>query len=151
VSAPNWEAWQFLLGEWVGEGTGEPGQGAGRFTFALDLQQTILVRRNHTDFPATTGPQPSAHDDLMVVYQQAGGPTRAIYFDNEGHVINYSVELSRGAGAVIFLSDPVPSAPRFRLSYAQEQGQALRITFEIAPPDRPQQFFAYLDGRAHRT
>src|SRR6266849_9830409 len=32
-SPPNWDRWQFLMGEWVGEGGGEPGQGTGSFSF----------------------------------------------------------------------------------------------------------------------
>jgi hypothetical protein len=150
MSAPDWQAWHFLLGDWVGEGGGGPGQGAGSFTFELDLQQTILVRRNHADYPAAKDQPASVHDDLMVVYQETGRPTRAIYFDNEGHVINYTVEFSKDGKAVTFLSDVVQSTPRFRLTYVHEEEGAVGIAFEIALPDKPQQFFAYLNGRARR-
>ena len=37
MTPPNWDAWQFLLGEWVGEGGGAPGQGGGGMTFHFDL------------------------------------------------------------------------------------------------------------------
>ncbi len=32
-----WEKWNFLIGEWVGEGNGQPGQGEGKFSFQTDL------------------------------------------------------------------------------------------------------------------
>jgi hypothetical protein len=48
-----WAPWQFLLGRWTAEASGEPGAGKGTFSFALELQGKILVRRSRTDFPAT--------------------------------------------------------------------------------------------------
>jgi len=48
-----WEGWQFLLGEWQGEGSGKPGEGSAIFSFYLDLQENVLVRRNRVDYPAT--------------------------------------------------------------------------------------------------
>src|SRR5438552_17948620 len=62
----NWDSWQFLLGEWIGEGGGAPGQGEGSFNFSLDLQKQVLVRKNHSDYPATKERQAYSHDDLMV-------------------------------------------------------------------------------------
>ena len=47
----SWKAFQFLVGEWVGEGTGAPGEATGGFTFSLDLQNTVLVRKNYADYP----------------------------------------------------------------------------------------------------
>ncbi len=78
------------MGEWQGEGGGDPGQGTGTFTFAHDLDNTIIVRKNHSVYPATKNKPAFTHDDQMTIYQ-TGNTTRAIYFDNEGHVINYNV------------------------------------------------------------
>lgn len=70
MSSPNWDAWEFLLGEWIGEGGGKPGQGGGSLVFHLDLQQRILIRKNHVDFPATNDQPAVAHDDLTLIYQE---------------------------------------------------------------------------------
>ena len=43
-------------------------------------------------------------------------PLKAIYFDNEGHVIHYDVSTPDSTTA-IFLSETSPSAPQFRLVY----------------------------------
>jgi len=142
----NWEAWQFLLGEWEGKGGGEPGQGAGGFTFALDLQKRILVRRNHSDYPATDKQPSFSHEDLMVIYQEADKPARAIYFDNEGHVIHYNVEFSTDQNSLVFLSEANPSAPQFRLTYSKATRNSLAIKFEIAPPGAPGKFSTYLQA-----
>ena len=67
--ADPWDACRFLLGEWAGEGGGQPGRGTGGFTFALDLQDKVMVRRNRAELPAAAGRPAAVHDDLMVVYQ----------------------------------------------------------------------------------
>ena len=146
----DWKAWRFLMGEWVGEGGGGPGQGSGTFTFALDLQGRVLIRKNHADYPATKDRPASSHDDLMVIYQDAGKATRAIFFDNEGHVINYSVEFSASGDQVVFLSDQIPDVPRFRLTYSKAPAGKLTILFEIAPPGKPDAFSAYITATARR-
>jgi hypothetical protein len=145
----DWGPYHFLVGEWVGEGSGEPGQASGGFTFSYDLQKTILVRRNFADYPATKDRPAFAHNDLMIMYQE-GGKTRAVYFDNEQHVINYSVSLSSDSNSVTFLGDIMPSAPRFRLTNTKSGTDMLKITFEIAPPGKPEAFMKYIDASARR-
>jgi hypothetical protein len=146
-----WKLYGFLIGEWKGEGGGEPGKGSGVFSFDWDLQKKVLVRRNRAAYPATQGRPASSHEDLMVIYQgESDGPTRAIYFDSEGHVINYAATFSEDKRTLTFLSSAVPGAPRFRLSYTNEKADAVHIKFEIAPPGRPDDFKTYLEGNARR-
>ena len=149
AKAVNWDAFRFLLGEWVGEGGGDPGQGVGGFTFALDLQNTILVRKNYADYPAVKDRAAFSHNDLMVVYKE-GEETRAIYFDNEQHVINYTVTFSKDSNSVVFLSDVIASAPRFRLTNAKTGNDSMSITFEFAPPGKPEAFTRYINANARR-
>ena len=144
-----WEPYRFLLGEWVGEGEGGPGKGKGEFSFGLELGDKILVRKNHSEYPATAGRPAVLHDDLMVVYPgENQGSARAIYFDNEGHVIHYSATFSPDKQTLTFLSDTTSSGPRFRLSYSKKEDRVVHITFEIAPPGKPDGFKTYLEGRA---
>jgi hypothetical protein len=139
------------MGEWVGEGTGAPGEGTGGFTFRLELQGRVLVRRNHADYPATKDRPDFSHEDLMVVYPSAdGGATRAVYFDSEGHVIHYAATVSEPAKTWTFLSELEPSAPRYRLTYEEKSEGKLLIRFEIAPPDKPGAFQTYIQASAHR-
>jgi hypothetical protein len=145
-----WAGFRFLIGEWVGEGSGQPGEGTGHFTLSLDLQGKVLVRRNRTAYPAANGRPAFTHEDLMVIYAEPGGKgQRAIYFDNEGHVINYQVTAAAGSG-LTFVSEAMPAAPRFRLTYTKGQNDTVGIKFEIAPPGKPDGFKKYLDGTVHR-
>jgi hypothetical protein len=135
METTNWDAWLPLIGSWVGEGGGDPGQGAGTVSFSLELDGRILVRKNHLDFPATPGRPASAHDDLLVTYREADGSLRADYFDNEDHAIHYAVTVFAD-GTILHLSDIQPAAPRFRMTYTRAGADSATIRFEIAPAGR---------------
>ena len=151
MSIPDWFAFQFLIGEWVGEGGGAPGQGGGSLIFEFDLQQQVLLRRNHVKFPAVPDRPAFSHDDLTVIYPDSSGSLRAIYFDNEGHIIHYTVGMTEDGKMITFVSDAVPSAPRFRITYIKRQNEVLTIRFEIAPPDDPDGFTIYTEGTTTRV
>jgi hypothetical protein len=146
----NWDSFRFLFGEWIGEGTGSPGEGTGRFSFTFDLQDKILVRKNRADYPATKDKPAYSHTDLMIIYREADDSLKAIYFDNEGHVIHYSVSFSKDQNMLTFLSDPSPSSPRFRFIYSKSSADKLKLEFDIAPPGKPEAFSKYIEGSAHR-
>jgi hypothetical protein len=146
----NWEAWKFLLGEWEGGHEGDPGQEYGIFSFSFALDENILVRRNRTVFPATKERAGYAHDDLLIIYTEFTGIKRAIYFDNEEHVIHYEVKVSADEKMITLESDPVPTAPQFRFTYMQTGADTLEAKFEIAPPGKAGEFAMYLEGTAKR-
>jgi hypothetical protein len=147
----NWEPYRFLLGEWIGEGSGTPGEATGGFSFSFDLEKKILVRKNYANYPATKDKPAYSHTDLMVIYQDAANnATRAIYFDSEGHVINYAVAFSNDNTRLVFTSEPSASAPRFRFTYNTPSDGRLTFEFEIAPPGKPDAFSKYVQGSARR-
>ena len=146
---PEWSRWQFLIGEWVGEGGGGPGHGTGGFSFQFDLDHKIIIRKNHAEYPATRNGAAYTHDDLMIVYPDAK-KTRAIYFDNEGHVIHYGAHFSPDGKKLTLLRNPSASTPGYRLSYIQSDTNKVKIQFEIAPPGKPGEFHMYLQASARR-
>jgi hypothetical protein len=146
----NWDKWKHLIGEWVGEGTGRPGENQGKFSFQTDLDGMILVRKNHTVFPATADSPVKVHDDLLIVYPGAKeGPQEAIYFDNEGNTINYKVSFTENS--VILTSEATRNAPGFRLSYMTIDNKTVNITFEIASMQDPKVYKMYLSGKAFKV
>ena len=146
----DWEAWKYLLGEWEGDNTGNPGQGSGTFTFTFDLDQNILVRKSHTVFPPTPERAGYAHDDWIIIYTEFNGEKRAIYFDNEQHVIHYATRVSPDGKAITLESDPIPSVPQFRFTYLKTGPDTDDTRFEMTPPGKPGAFFTYLEGPARR-
>jgi hypothetical protein len=151
AEAPDiWEGWTFLLGDWVGTGTGKPGEGSGVFSFLPELDGRILVRKNRVEYPARDGSGPgTVHEDLLIVYPAPGGPGfRAIYFDNEGHTIPYRVTLSPAVPSAVFESEGTAGETRFRLSYEVASGGDLVIAFSIASPG--EDFRLYTSGTARK-
>lgn len=119
-ASPNdpWKALSFLNGTWEAKGQGNGGASAtGTYTFQRKLKGHILAR--HSTKSGCSGPKDfdCEHADLLYVFQEAPGqPLKAIYFDNEGHVIHYQVSTPSPATAV-FLSESSQSDPQFRLVY----------------------------------
>ena len=143
----SWVKWAWLIGEWKGEGSGEPGQGSGVFSFKPDLDNNILVRKSHSTYPATADKPAIVHDDLLIVYKDfTGDPTKAIYFDNEGHTINYSISYSDKA--IILLSDKIPHVPVFRLTYTLIGNEMVNIKFEMSQDG--EKFMTYIEGKANK-
>ncbi|HWX54326.1 MAG TPA: hypothetical protein VN176_07010 [Verrucomicrobiae bacterium] len=147
-----WADWKFLLGEWTaGESGGVPGRASsGSFSLTPDLGGQVLFRKSHSEYPAANGHAAIVHDDLMVVYREAG-TIKAFYDDNEGHVIRYNVTALSDKKKIIFLSDQAAVQPQFRLSYEEMKPGTVNVIFEIAPPDKPGQFSKYVEGVVVRT
>lgn len=122
LAAPTdpWKALGFLEGTWEAhtQGGSANAQGNGTYTFKLELKHHVLVRYS-SDSAACGGPKEfdCEHSDVLYVYQEAEGqPLKAIYFDNEGHVIHYEVSTDNSTKAM-FISDPSQPGPQFRLVY----------------------------------
>ena len=151
-TASSWDKWQPLIGVWKAEGKGSPGQGAGTFSFAYDLQNRVIIRKSHTDYPAADGRPAVAHDDLLIIYaDESSHRFRGDYFDNEGHVIRYSAEFSPDGKTLTFISAAAAAQPAFRLTYTMPRAATLHIKFEIAPPNAPEDFKIYVEGDAQKS
>jgi hypothetical protein len=114
----------FLEGSWDAKASGKGGIAEiGTYVFRTELADHILARHS-TRAGDCSGPKTfdCEHGDLLYVY--ADGPDRslkAIYFDNEGHVIHYDVS-TPAATTAVFLSDGARPGPQFRLTYELKTG-----------------------------
>jgi len=146
-----WRDFEFLFGEWSWSGGGQPGQvTSGTCTFKPDLNGTVLRRSVHLEYPASKQRAAFAHDDLLYIYRDsADGALRAIFFDNEDHVIRYTVTVA--SDSIQFLSDAAPSGTRARMTYTRIGPDSVSERFELAPPTKPNQFTTYVEFTAKRT
>ena len=144
---PAWANWSWLVGQWKGEGNGQPGQGGGTFSFQPDLDGKILIRKSHSEYPASGNRPAITHDDLMIVSLDfAGNPSKAIYFDNEGHTINYSITYA--SKAIVLQSEKIPDVPVFRLTYSLLDDQTVNTKFEMSQDG--EKFMTYIEGKSKR-
>ncbi len=144
-----WGKFGFLIGTWTGEGSGSPGEGTGSFSFLPELDGRILVRKNHTAYPADADKPAIVHDDLLIVYRDAPDSVeKAIYFDNEGHVIHYAIGYP-AEGKIMFTSMKSSGMPFFRLTYEKLGEGSVRILFEMSRDGIV--YRKYLEGTARRT
>lgn len=144
VPPADWKAWQPLVGTWIADG--KPGAPTGGFTLRESLQGRILVRENYAEYPKSNERPAARHDDLMVLYKD-GAITRADYWDNEGHVIHYTV---LAADNITFLGDEKSGEPRYRLIYRLTSPTTMSIEFAIAPPNAPGKFKPYITATLHK-
>lgn len=145
---PDWQKWNWLIGDWKGEGIGTPGQGGGVFTFYPDLDKKILIRKSHTEFPVEENRPQFFHDDLMVIYpDNLGNISNAIYFDNEGHTLNYLIAYTDSS--IVLTSTKILDAPVFRLTYTRLNAESVNIKFEMSKDGIS--FFTYLEGKSLKT
>jgi hypothetical protein len=148
--AVDWGLLKQLLGRWVADSAGgQPGAATrGEATFTQELGGQILVRRDHSEYPAANGRPATTHDGLLVIYPTGAGTFAAHSYDNEGHLIDYAVAATDQA--ITFTSASAAGAPRFRLSYVPD-GAKMQVRFEIAPPGQPEAFQLYVSGTTRRV
>jgi hypothetical protein len=145
TAANIWKPVQFLIGSWEAKTEGVSGgaTGSGTYTFQLELRGHILAR--HSTTTGCKGPADfdCEHGDLMYLYQDSpGGPLRAIYFDNEGHVIHYDVT-TPSADTAVFLSPAAQPGPQFRLVY-ELKDRTMHGRFQMRMPGQDE-FKSYLE------
>jgi hypothetical protein len=142
------ENWNWLMGEWIGEGSGQPGKGGGTFSFSYDLDKKIIVRKSHSEYPPVNNKPAVIHDDLMIIYTDFNGnQSKAIYFDNEGHTINYQITYSEKS--IVLTSVNIPIIPIFRLTYSLVNSGTIDTKFEMSQDG--EKFMIYIEGRSQRT
>jgi len=145
-----WEKWQYMMGAWEGEGSGQPGSGSGSYTLKPKLGGCILERKGVTEIPAAGGHPFVHHEDVMIVYKnREGNPVKAMYFDNENHVIPYDITYSDNK--IILVSEASSSMPRFRLTYEKLEDKLVNIRFEMAMSGAQDDFKMYLEGKNRKT
>lgn len=142
-----WTKWEFLMGEWTGEGSGMPGHGKGSFSFKTDLDGKILKRKSKSEYTSAENKTKNEHEDLMIIYlDENENPAQAIYFDNEGHTIKYSITYAEKS--IVLLSERQKDAPVFRLTYTAVDSKTVDTKLEVAPDG--ENFKTYIEGKSVR-
>ena len=141
-----WKALSFLEGTWSAKTTRGSTSGieaSGTYTFRKDVGGHVLVRLAKVAGCKAPAGADCDHTDILYVYQErAVEPLKAIYFDNEGHVIHYDVSCP-AAGSAVFLSEPGVAGPQFRLTY-ELKGAVMEGKFQMRMPGKAE-WTSYLE------
>jgi hypothetical protein len=145
----------FLLGTWsahtVVNGTAEA-KVTDLYTFHKDLDGHAIQRSSTSDTCSGPAGFDCDHHDILTIFPAANAlPSEhkamvfALYLDNEGHAIYYTVS-APGPTTALFLSQGPRSLPIFRLTYRLDTTgpePVMNGKFEIAPPGT-ENFHTYL-------
>jgi hypothetical protein len=126
----------FLEGTWQAKTqSGTAGaNAAGTYTFQRELKGHVLARHTQNS-SGCQGPSTfdCDHSDLLYIYLGSDHRAlKAIYFDNEGHVIHYDVSVPEPT-TVLFVTDPSTPGPEFRLVY-ELKSTVMSGKFQIRAP-----------------
>ena len=141
-STAAWKSLGFLEGTWDAKTTGGPAV-AGSYVFRKELGGHIMARHSKTGSCKGPADFDCEHGDLLYIFEEApGAQLKAIYFDNEGHVLHYSVASST-PNSVTFLTDPAVPGPQFRLVY-ELKGAVMTGKFQMHMPGQ-EEWKSYLE------
>ena len=70
-----------------------------------------------------------------------------IYFDNEGHIINYLITYYENS--IILTSEKTEKAPGFRLTYTLIDKETVNTKFEMS--QNSVTFATYIEGKSKKT
>ena len=142
-----WLPIRFLFGSWEARTTGglAQAQASAGYTFRLELRDHIVARHTRSGVCAAPDDFNCQHSDLLYIYPEGSG-FKAIYFDNEGHIIHYDLSIPK-PGTAVFLSDAQQPGPQYRLSYELLDG-TMSGKFELKMPGQAE-FMSYLEWSGH--
>jgi len=140
-----WKPLEFLIGTWEAktQGGSAGATASGTYSFQTELNGHVLSR--HATSSGCKGPADfdCLHGDLLYIYPSISGPPyRAIYFDNEGHVIQYEAS-TPSPTTVVFLTNGPRTEPSFRLTY-ELKGSTMYGKFQMRLPGQAE-FTSYLE------
>ena len=105
------------------------------------------MRKSHSEYTSKDNKSKVIHEDLMIIYPaNEDSPTKAIYFDNEGHVINYTITFLEKS--IVFTSEKVANNPIFRLTYTLLTKKLVNTKFEMSFDG--EHFTTYVKGNSKK-
>ena len=138
-----WAPVNFFVGEWRGEGGGEPGIGKYERSYKPTLNGNFIEIHNKSTYPPTEkNPKGEVHEDVGYIFYDKGRRTFLLrQLHVEGFANDYVLEsLSPDKKTLVFMTESIVNIPkgwRARETYRFLSNNKFEETFELAPPDQP--------------
>ncbi len=136
-----WKPFESFLGNWQGQGHGEPGTGNYERQYRFIFNKKFVEIRNKASWaPTKDTPKGEVHEDLgYISYDKARKTYVLRQFHIEGFVNQYKLEsISADGKKIVFVSEAIENiAPgwRARETYQKMGENEFSETFELAPPN----------------
>ena len=126
----------FMIGEWRGTSSGEPGQGNVERTCSKVLNDRFIECRTTTTYPAQkANPKGEVHvDRAFFSYDKSGKKLRLRQFHGEGFVNTYAE--AESLSFVTVEIENIPAGWRARETYEPSSADAWSERFELAEPGK---------------
>jgi hypothetical protein len=139
---PDWTPFQPLLGQWKGQGNGEPGQSKVERTYKLGVGGTFIVVDNRSVYPAQkANPSGETHvDHGLIGFDKQRKKYVMRQFHVEGFVNQYVLEeLAPDGKKLVWTTEAIENiAPgwRARETYLIKSQNEFTEVFELAAPGK---------------
>ncbi len=136
-----WQPFEFLAGDWRGQGHGEPGVGNYERQYRFIFNKKFIEIKNKSSWaPSQQNPQGEIHEDIgYISYDKARKTYVLRQFHIEGFVNQYKLEsISADGKRIVFVSEAIENiAPgwRARETYQKIGDDEFSEIFELAPPN----------------
>ncbi len=136
-----------FIGQWLGEGGGEPGTGIYERSYYFILNKNFIEIKNKSTFPPTeNNPKGEVHEDIgYFSYDKALKKFKLRQFHIEGFVNEYVLDsISADNKTIVFRTETIENIPegwKAKETYQLINENEIEETFELAEPNKD--FFVY--------
>lgn len=137
-----WQPLQNFIGEWVGNGSGEPGEGSYERSYNFIFNKKFIEVKNKSVYPPdANNPEGEIHEDIGYI---SFDKIRKIFvlrqFHKEGFVNQYKQDtISSDGKRIVFISESIENIkPGWRAKeiYQIFGEKEFSETFELSPPGK---------------
>jgi hypothetical protein len=131
-----------FVGEWKGEGGGEPGKGKYERSYQFILNKRFIEIRNKSTYePTTQNPKGEVHEDIGYFSYDNSRKTFILrQFHIEGFVNQFKLDsVSPDKKTLVFLSESIENIPagfKAKETYRILSDDEIEETFEVAEPGK---------------
>jgi len=137
-----WQPFKFFVGNWQGQGGGEPGIGEYERAYQFVLGKKFIEVRNKSTYPPSDNyPKGEVHENIDFFSYDKGRQSFVLrQFHIEGFVNQYKLEsISADGKRIVFVSEAIENIPagwRAKETYQILNDNQFQETFELAEPNK---------------
>jgi len=138
-----WAPVRFLVGEWEGTASGEPGTGTVSRRYEVILKERFLSERNQSTFPPQEKNKAGEVREHLSLFSHDRKRNTLVFrqFHQEGFVVTYVLNRALGSSTkLVFESEQMENVPeswKARETYERKADNEFIETFELSQGGKP--------------